>query len=212
MTENSTNKGISVFSWDKFPLECDKFSVCICTKNNPNERESIEIDKLLNYIKLIFPQNCILHTDIVDDKKNMVTGDKNTILFDLRSSDNRHILKGGIVDPTLLPYPFGSEILKSGSSVSDWVDNLYILQKYLSDEIKVYSVTIGEYEKIQKLTLTSTDIIIFDTEETANKYLKERHRSTISNFTEDAYYLLIDKRRLRMDIYGLAKSDLDRYV
>ncbi len=72
-------------------------------------------------------------------------------------------------------------------------------------------IIIGDYDKIPKIALTITDIIVFDTEDTTNKYLGERHSSKISNFNTDLHYILIDKQKMGFKIHGLTKSDLNRY-
>lgn len=179
MSNTNSTSNITVFSWNEFPVEKNKFFICICTKSNLIDSERKNIDKLLNYVQIIFPENKIIYNDPEDfiKYKTQIENGKTTMILDLRKS-------------------------------TDWIERLYFLNRYLD---KGYFIIIGDYDIIPKISLTMSDILIFDTEETTNKYLGERYRSTISNFNIDTHYVLIDKRRMGLNIHGLTKAELDRY-
>lgn len=182
MDEKKKEPGLTLFSWNEFPVQKDKFCICICTKNDQSEKEKDEINRLINFVKIIFPEKNTIYNDsydIINYKKNNdgKNNDKSTLILDLKHK-------------------------------TKWVDNLYIHKQYIDSG---YFIIFGEYDKIPKVILTTSDIIIFDTEDTCNKYLGERHKSNISNFNTDMYYILVDKRRMGFNIHGMSKSDLNRY-
>lgn len=168
-------KDITVFLWNEFPVEKTKFTTCICKDGI----EESKLDELLNFIKLIYPEDYIVYTTPKDliEYKNRISVKKSTIIFDL-------------------------------CKTTDWAENLYILDRYLD---RAYFIIIGLYEHIPKIYLTISDIMIFNDEETINKYLSTRHNSLISNFNHQSYYCLLDKRRMGMKINGLIKSNLTQY-
>jgi hypothetical protein len=60
--------------------------------------------------------------------------------------------------------------------------------------------------------LTVSDIIMFDTNNTINEYLSERHNLKFESFEIDKkYYLIVDKRRMDFKIQVLEKSKVNRY-
>lgn len=187
----ASENGITVFSWNEFPVERDRFFVCICTENLEEFKSKSSItapttpashlDPLntstLNFIKSVFPEECKTYTernDIVEYKKRI---NKSTLLFDFNKK-------------------------------SDWIDCMVVLQGYLNSG---HFIFVGPYENIPKTALTVSDILIFDTANTANKYLSERHNSNINNFNTNTHYILIDRRRMGFSVHGLTKSDLERY-
>ena len=178
---STTESKISVFTWNEFPVEADKLTLCICTGKNLGASEKLEIDKLIRYIKTIYPENII----------DYHTNNTNTIInTKLQSSDEKKTLFLDIKEETT------------------WTDNMSLYHQYLDN--RGHIIVTGEYENIPNIVLTSADIIIFDTEETTNKYLT-RHKSSLNNFNTTTHYILVDKRRMGFRVYGLSKSDLERY-
>ena len=170
-----SNSNITTFNWNEFPVERDKFLICICLKTAQTKGEKLDSDNILNYIKVIFPEETI--SDIT--KKLNTTTTKSTLIIDELSENH-------------------------------WSQNVLILKKYLDN--RGHIIIIGNYDNIPKLLLTISDIIIFDIDETANKYLTERHRMNISNFNNDSHHILIDKRNLNMNIHGLSKEEIKHYT
>lgn len=172
---------IGLFRWVEFPLEKDKFTVCIVYDGNIKDH-----DKLISYIKTIFPENpkkCIDTKDIID--YNVSTKSKKTTLIidDKNTSFNK----------------------------SDWVDSLLI-----NNETKSFNIIIGKYETISKTSLTMADVIFFETYETLNKYKSDRFGFTIlfsqvlKNSCKDLYFI-VDKQNMN-DIVGyFPKIELMRY-
>lgn len=186
--ENSSTN-ITVFNWNEFPVEKEKFSVCICLKNNQSSDEKINTNKILKYIKMMFPEETSSYTNVSDlvnyknnimSKTNLMSAHKSTMTININELSNIH-----------------------------WSENIAILQRFLD---RGYFIIIGDYDKIPKIVTTTADIMIFDTEDTTNKYLGEKHRSQISNFNTDSHYILIDKRNLNMNIHGLSKDEINHYT
>jgi hypothetical protein len=182
------NTNINIFSWDKFPVESDKFRMCICLENEIIEDDNQSIKNLIEYNKLLFPENIIYYKTIQDliYYKKQSYNIKSTVLIDLRNNE------------------------KNKNKTSDlWLENLYMM---ILDLESIYCIIIGEYSKVPKIILTVSDIIIFDTTNTINKYLSERHNSKLSNFdVTEKYYLMVDKRRMDFKIQVLEKSKVNRY-
>lgn len=58
-TPNSTTKGsITSFTWKSFPVEEEKFAICLIQSG---EKKTREFDNLCEYIKIVFPENLIEH-------------------------------------------------------------------------------------------------------------------------------------------------------
>lgn len=186
MSNGDSSANITVFNWNEFPVEKDKFCVCICLSEIKSQRETLKeknTDKILNYVKLIFPEENLIYTnihDLVNYRKNITNSTiKSTLIFNI-----------------------------DDLSDTDWTENIAILGAYLD---RGYFIIIGNYDKIPKILTTTCDIMIFDTEDTTNKYMLERHNSKISNFNTESHYILIDKRNLNLKIHGLSKEEINRY-
>jgi hypothetical protein len=177
-----SNSNITTFNWDKFPVEEDKFLICICLKSEQTNVEKIDSNNIINYIKIIFPEENIIYnnnSDIINYTKKLNTTSKCTLIIDELSKNH-------------------------------WSQNISVLKKYLDN--RGYIIIIKDYDNMPKLLLSISDIIIFDIDETANKYLTERHRMNISNFNNDSHHILIDKRNLNMNIHGLSKDEIKHYM
>lgn len=166
-TENAGEEISSIFCWNQFPVEVEKFSLCICISD---EEES---SRVLKYINLIFPEKTTLYkksTDLYDYKKTLEE-EKTTIVFNLYEKD--------------------------------WVDS-FLLKSYND---KGYFITVGEYENIPKVVLTTSDVIIFDSK-TIKKYLQERHSYiTIEDINEDTY-IVLDRRRMKFEFKYILKTEV----
>ncbi len=68
----SCDNNITIFSWNEFPVEKEKFIMCICT----SDKENTKINNLINYTKIIFPENSFVYNepnDLVKYKKKLQT-------------------------------------------------------------------------------------------------------------------------------------------
>jgi len=70
----------------------------------------------------------------------------------------------------------------------------------------------GSFEDIHETVLTNSQIVIFESLEDTNRYLRKRHGCILDNFDTSVNFILIDKLSVgHFNIWGLVKGDLIRY-
>jgi hypothetical protein len=90
----------------------------------------------------------------------------------------------------------------------NWKDNLYLNKLYNN---KNYIIVIGQDKNIPMISKTNSQVIIFDTKDDANKYMKKQK---IDNWNEDRLYIVCDNRTYyhgeKLDKLELQIKFLDR--
>lgn len=174
-TNKEDQKAVDGFEWATFPVEMPKCCVIVCLDKLENIDN--DVDKLINYLKIIYPQT------ITEYKcRNEVCGKfeyngENTLLI----------------------------IVKSDYS---WLDDLVFME--ILNRKKYHLLVIGNYKKIPKILISSSDVIIFENSEETIPYFSSKGIK-FSNFDNLNYFPIGYKIDNKFEVKTLNKSLLSKY-
>lgn len=110
-TPNSTTKGsITAFSWKSFPVEEEKFTVCLVQSGTTKTRD---FDNLCEYIKIVFPENFVVHEN-TESYRNTPPFKKHTILRECVKTNKKDYPKWLETNFLFQEYLHNSHIIVTG--------------------------------------------------------------------------------------------------